>query len=378
MNITYYYEFFIESLSDFWNTISCREIYLPSWMAEKHMYFNSFYSKVCFSITIDDLLNMLKIPHKFVEDAPPLCSEIIRNFQQNYVDHKIRNPNKSMNIGFQKYSTKFNNMYSPLIGEYREIDGVGYLVSKKDVDKPCIVLFNAYNMDCNIWKPIFNLLKENYQILLLNGNYGDIIKSSDIIYSIMKDEGVKEAVAVTWCSGFRVFANFYKYYPVYIKKVISLTGNYNNIKGKGKLSSFEQSLLSIEKLIDSNHPYQLEKIFSYFLSNQREKIFGIPKDVYSIVAKQFSDNNYLTEYLSITKKLHDFYLDPLLDQFSIPMVNIIASNDSISAFENNELLNGIVDGCHHIMLNFATHWCLWTHATQIAAIINSEMEEHYE
>lgn len=376
MKITYYYEFFVESLKNFINIKNNGKIILPYQIANHYMYFDSFYSQERYRITIDHLLNLLEIPYEFTELDTITSSEIIHNFQQYFIYDNSLSFNEPKK--FSSIDKKMKDIYSPFVGEYHEIDGIGYLVSKKSNNKPYIILFNAYNVGFNIWKPLYNLLKENYQVLLFEGNYGDISKSSDIIYRIIQKEGFNDFVVLTWCSGFQVFANFYKCYPQYIIKVISLTGNYNNINGKGQLSNFEQSLLSIQKLIDINHPYQLEKIFSYIFLNQKKKLFGIPEDVYPLISKQFSDNKNLYAYLTIAKELYENNLELLHNQISIPMVNIIASNDFISTFENNQLINSIVDNCQHIMLSFATHWCLWTHATQIVTLIDREMEVRCE
>lgn len=71
------------------------------------------------------------------------------------------------------------------------------------------------------------------------------------------------------------------------------------------------------------------------------------------------------------KELSQYDLLDSLNFIKFPMTNIIASNDVISKLSNNEIIDKAVDNCKHIMLNFASHWCLFTHAGQISEIIKS-------
>ncbi len=378
MHITYYFEFYIQSLIEFWHRTNNKTLTLPEHMREKKLFFKSLESQQNYNICIEDLLNNLKIPHDYSESEKACDEDIVSNFLQEHIINT--NVNES-NICLLKDNIQDNitNKYkmhpmSFINVEWKECHGIKYMISGEIPNKQYIVIFNAYHVDFGIWKILNANLCKNFNVIFLDGNYGNLKCSADGINKVLIKEGIKKAVAVTWCSGFRVFSNFHKHYPNYFKKVISLTGNYNHINGEGKLSGFEQTLLAISKLIDDSNNYQLNKIFSHFFSKQTNSFFGIPEEVYPLISKQFTHNEYLKQYLKTVDELYKYDLGYSLEKLDIPMVNIIASNDSISSFGNNCLVDSLVDNCSNIMLNFATHWCLWTHATQIAEIIFRQME----
>lgn len=371
MNVNYYYEFFLESLNDFFKIRYKKEsIYLPENILNNKIILNSFYTDKTYCLCTKKILEKLDIPYVYteVDENPDLSSNFLQQYQIKYI--KSSHFHESLEYQFEFSHKKKVSGFPNAV--HKSKDGLEYILNIQNKKFPLIVGFNAYNVDMAIWERIYGNLYDQYNIILFSGNYGSFSKTPSKINAVLESEHVnKQAIALAWCSGFKVFAQFNRQYPNRFTHLYVVTGNYYNIHGGGQLSGFERSILALTTLMNGDSKMNIGKVFLYFFSQQAKNPFGIPTEVWPIISAKFTDINYFTVYLNSMMELSQYDLIEDLNCIKFPMTNIIASNDVISAMSNNELLNQTIDNCDHNMLNFATHWCLWTHASQIAKIIKS-------
>lgn len=371
MNVNYYLEFFAESLTDFFeNRYNKESISLPGNLINSRITLKSFYTGAVYNLLISEILNAINIPYICTEeDENP---DLNVNFQMYYQAENVRGCENLDNLQ-NKLIVKLREGVSGFPNAVKKSrNGIEYILSLQNKDFPFIVAYNAYNVDVAIWERLYGNLYDSFNIILFTGNYGLFMDTSDSINTILESEcASKQAMALTWCSGFKVFAKYNQQYYGRFTQLYAVTGNYNNANGVGQFSDFEKSTLALTSLMDSGSKTNIGKVFMYFFSKQAQNPFGIPVDVWPIISAKLTDIDYFTSYLNSMTELSQFDLVDSLNRIKCPMINIIASNDVISMLSNNELIDKEVDNCKHIMLNFATHWCLWTHAGQIAEIIKS-------
>lgn len=371
MNVNYYFEFFLESLLDFYrNRYNEDIITLPESILNNSITLKSFYTDDTYCLCAKRIFEALDIPYSCTEID--INNDLSLNFMQHYQMKDIKLPYIHVNL-----QNEFSfNMKETVKGfpnaNKKAYDEIEYMVSIQNKEFPFIVAFNAYNVDMAIWERLYGNLFNEFNIILFTGNYGLFGDTPGKINAILESECInKQVVALTWCSGFKVFAQFNQKYPGWFSKLYAVTGNYNNANGVGKFSDFEKSTLALTSLMDAESMTSAGKVFMYFFSKQAKNPFGIPSDVWPIISAKLTDKDYFTAYLNSMKELSQYDLLNSLNYINFPMTNIMASNDVISKLSNNEIIDKAVGNCKHIMLNFATHWCLLTHADQISEIIKS-------
>ncbi|MCX8131697.1 MAG: hypothetical protein N3I35_16585 [Clostridia bacterium] len=370
MNINYYLEFFLESLTDFFsNRYNKESISLPASILNNRINLRSFYTGDVHYLCTKEILDVLDIPYICTETDEN--QDISLNFLQHHQIRDFRSTDISDNLQHQSiFSAKkwISGFPNAILKSQDEIE---YMVGIQNENLPFIVAYNAYNVDIAIWERLYGNLYEQFNFVIFSGNYGSFSETPGKINAILESECIgKQAIALTWCSGFKVFAQFNQQYPGWFTKLYAVTGNYIKINGAGQLSEFENSTLALTSLMDGDSKTNVGKVFMYFLSKQAKNPFGIPADVWNMISAKLSEIDYFSRYINSIKELLEYDLIDSLSSINFPMTNIIASNDIISMLSNNELIDKEVGNCKHIMLNFATHWCLWTHTGQIAEIIN--------
>lgn len=369
MNVNYYLEFFIESLSKFFKEKYNKEsLYLSKEALDNKLALRSFYNNDLYNLSVKEILDFLKIPYICTETEED--KDLNLNFFQEYLDKNINLYKASKEINYnliikeQERSVDFSNVVR------KSKDGIDYMLGINKKELPFIVAYNAYNVSVDIWKNLYSELSNEFNFIIFTGNYGNFLNTPSKINSIlMKELENKKAIALTWCSGFKVFAQFNKRYPGRFTNVYAITGNYAMVNGEGILSDFEKSTLALTSLMDDSDNTNVGRIFLFFLSKQLKNPFGIPVEACNMISTELSDNKKFANYIKSIKELSEYDLGDDLKGIDFPMTNIIASNDIVSMLYNNELVNKNVKGCMNIMLNFATHWCIWTHADQIKEII---------
>lgn len=267
MNVNYYFEFFLESLIDFYRNRYNKDIIsLPESILNNSITLKSFYTDDTYCLCPKEIFEALNIPYSCTDIDNN--SDLNLNFMQHYKMKDIKLPYINVNLQNEssiKIKETVNGFPNAIKKSYDEIE---YLVSIQNKDFPFIVAFNAYNVDMTIWERLYGNLFNIFNVILFTGNYGLFYDTPSKINAILESECInKHVIALTWCSGFKVFAQFNQKYPGWFSKLYAVTGNYNS-NGVGEFSDFEKSTLALTSLMDAESMASAGKVFMYFFPSR--------------------------------------------------------------------------------------------------------------
>ena len=275
-----------------------------------------------------------------------------------------------------------------------------------------MILINAYGVPPDIWKHIIYYYAREYRVIVWenrgsrkehsNFNLQPHMHSLDL-ESILKQEKVTTAVFVCWCSGLKIFAEFYKRNPDIAASIVIIAGYFNPVTDiEGHWTDFDRSIGKLSYMIKKDNsltknPLILEliqKLFQFDIGEKRlesllsgkaslEERYDIQNalvknalpEIKELITLPFRESKTLENYAEITIELQKHEILTTLSYIQEPTLIINAGRDMITDIRCAGVGQASIRHSLLVELPAATHWCIWENYDEVISAIELFIEE---
>jgi len=327
--------------------------------------------------------------------------------------YELHNEGKAYITKRKKRKEKFKieaalSMQHPVVRKVWTKDGhsLEYMIFGDRNPKP-LVLINAYGIPSKIWQYIIYYYAKEYKVITWNlrgtsADHAGIDLSSEMqgsdLEEILLEEKIFSADIICWCSGLKVFCEYYKRKPESVKSLVIVSGYFNPIYEKGPYwTEFDQTIGRLSKMIETNDGFidnplvfeLIKKLFSFDIASKkmesvtqlntsfeekndiyRQMLMSADPEVKEMITMPFGNQKMIKNYAKITLELQKQDIMKMLPNLTCRTLVVNAELDMITDIRCARAGCLCIKGAEYRNLSSASHWSLWENFEDVIEVID--------